>query len=222
MEIDVQYRPTHAMAHVRLGSGESMLAESGAMVAMSTNVQMTTGAGGIAKGIKRLFGGESFFRNTFVAEGGPGDLYLAPPLSGDMVALQVGAQGYFVQSTSFVACSPGVDVETKIGGFKTFFAGEGIFVLRTTGQGTLLAGAYGAIEKINVQGEYIVDTGHLVAWDQGLQYTVTKAGEGWISSFISGEGLVCQFRGTGSVWIQTRNPSAFGQALGMLLPPRRG
>ncbi len=210
------------MAHVKLSAGESMLAESGAMVGMSTNVRVQTGVGGLAKGIKRLFGAETFFRNTFIAEGGPADLYLAPALSGDMMVLPVGPQNYFVQSTSFVACTPGVDVETKIGGFKTFFAGEGIFVLKTVGQGTLLAGAYGAIEKIDVRGEYIVDTGHLVAWDEGLAYSVTKAGEGWISSFISGEGLVCQFRGNGSVWIQTRNPTALGQALGMLLPPRDG
>jgi uncharacterized protein (TIGR00266 family) len=222
MEIDIQYRPTHAMARVRLGPGESMLAESGAMVAMSPNVNVQTGAGGLHKGLKRLFGGETFFRNTFTAQGGAAEVYFAPALSGDMEALEVSpSRNYFLQSTAFVACSPDVDVETKVGGFKTFFAGEGIFVLKTTGRGTVLVGSYGAIERIDVRGEYIVDSGHLVAWDEGLQYSVTKAADGWIASFLSGEGLVCHFRGQGTVWIQTRNPAAYGQELGRLLPPRR-
>jgi uncharacterized protein (TIGR00266 family) len=220
MDIQILHRPTHAMAHVRLSPGESILAESGAMVGMTPGVDVRTGSGGLLKGLKRLFGGETFFRNTFTATAGAGEVYLAPTLSGDLTVLDVGAGAWFIQSTSFVACTPGVDVETKIGGFKTFFAGEGIFVLKTRGAGQVLVGAYGALERVDVNGELVVDTGHLVAWEEGLQYRVTKAGEGWISSFISGEGLVCHFTGRGTLWMQTRNPAAYGQQLGRLLPPR--
>src|SRR5688572_4703886 len=106
MDINIKYGPTHAMAQVWLASGESMLAESGAMVGMTPNVQVQTGAGGVMKGLKRLFGGESFFRNTFTAEGGPGELYLAPTLSGDMTVLDVQQKAWFIQSTSFVAATP--------------------------------------------------------------------------------------------------------------------
>jgi uncharacterized protein (TIGR00266 family) len=220
MDIEILYRPTHAMAHVRLSPGESVLAESGAMVGMTPGVDVKTGAGGLLKGLKRLFGGESFFRNTFTAANGPGEVYLAPALSGDLAVLDVGARGWFIQSTSFVASEVGVDVDTKIGGFKSFFAGEGIFVLKTRGAGKVLVGAYGALERMDIDGELVVDTGHLVAWEDSLQYRVTKAGEGWISSFISGEGLVCHFTGRGTLWMQTRNPAAYGQELGRLLPPR--
>ena len=68
----------------------------------------------------------------------------------------------------------------------------------------------------------VIDTGHLVAWDTTLTYTVGKSGSGWIASYLSGEGLVCHFQGQGRIWIQTRNPASYGQAIGALLPPRSG
>jgi len=205
---------------VVLGPGESVMAESGAMVGMTPNVQIQTGSGGLMKGLKRLFGGESFFRNTFTAEGAPGEVYLAATLPGDLVVLDVGPRSYYLQSSAYVASSPGVDVDTKVGGFRTFFAGEGLFVLKTKGQGQLIAGAFGAIEQVDVRGEYIVDTGHLVAWEDSLQFKISKAADGWIASWLSGEGLVCHFSGNGTLWMQTRNPSEYGQELGRRLPPR--
>lgn len=222
MQIDLQHQPSQALARVALAPGESVVAESGAMVGMTPNVQIQTGSGGLLKGLKRLFGGESFFRNTFTAGGGPGEVYLAAALPGDLVVLDVGPRSFFLQSHAYVASSPTVDVDTKVGGFKTFFSGEGLFVLRTRGQGKLLAGAFGAIEQVDVRGEFIVDTGHLVAWEDSLQFQIDKAAEGWIASWLSGEGLVCHFSGHGTLWMQTRNPSEYGQAIGQRLPPREG
>lgn len=221
MQIDLQHRPSQAMALVALAPGEAVMAESGAMIGMTPNVQIQTGAGGLMKGIKRLFGGETFFRNTFTAEGGPGEVYLAATLPGDMMVLDVGPRNYYLQSHAFVASSPTVDVDTKLGGFKTWFSGEGLFILRTRGQGKLIAGAFGAIEEVQVRGEYIVDTGHLVGWEDSLQFKIDKAADGWIASWLSGEGLVCHFSGNGTLWMQTRNPSEYGQELGRALPPRR-
>jgi uncharacterized protein (TIGR00266 family) len=220
MQIDLQHRPSQAMAHVVLGPGESLTAESGAMVGMTPNVQIQTGSGGLMKGLKRLFGGESFFRNTFTAEGAPGEVYLAPTLPGDLIVLDAGPRSYYLQSSAYVASTPGVDVSTKVGGFRTFFAGKGLFVLQTAGKGQVIAGAFGAIEEIQVRGEYIVDTGHLVAWEDSLQFRISKAADGWIASWLSGEGLVCHFSGNGTLWIQTRNPSEYGQQIGRRLPPR--
>jgi uncharacterized protein (TIGR00266 family) len=221
MQIELHHRPAHTLAAVSLEPGESITAESGAMVAMDPTLEMETSAGGLMKGLKRLFGGESFFRNTFRAAHRPGRVLLAPTLSGDMEVLEVEAgRGLYLQSTAFVASSPGVELNTRLGGFKTFFAGEGLFVLQATGRGSVLVGAYGALEKVTVDGSYVIDTGHLVAWDESLEFSVGKSSDGWVSSFLSGEGLACHFRGRGQVWLQTRNPSAYGQALGRLLPPR--
>lgn len=230
MHIEIGYRPAQAMARVLLDANETITAESGAMVGMSTNVAMQTrSTGGLMKGLKRMFGGESFFQNSFTAEGGPGEVLLAHALSGDMVTLDMTQAGYYVQSSSYVAATPGVQIDTKVGGFKSFFAGEGVFILKASiGEasaqrpGQLLVGAFGGIQELACDGNLVIDTGHLVAWDASLEYSVGKSGSGWVASFLSGEGLVCHFRGRGRIWIQTRNPAEYGKAVGRMLRPRGG
>ena len=122
MDIQIGYRPAQALARVILDNGEQIRAESGAMVGMSTNVHMETGmTGGMMGGLKRMFGGESFFQNTFTAQGGQGEVLLAHSLCGDIVNLEMSPQGFFIQSSSYIASSPWVNCETKVGGFKSFF-----------------------------------------------------------------------------------------------------
>ncbi|RLB48010.1 MAG: TIGR00266 family protein [Deltaproteobacteria bacterium] len=224
MQVDIAYRPAQAMARVSLQANESVVAESGAMVGMSTNVNMQTQSGGMLKGLKRMFGGESFFRNTFTPQNGPGEVLLAHSLPGDMTVLDMTPQGYLIQSASYIASTPNVNIETKVGGFKTFFAGEGVFVLKATATdaGQCIVGAFGGIQEIPCDGTLVIDTGHLVAWDANLEYSVGKSAGGWIASFLSGEGLVCHFKGKGRIWIQTRNPTEYGGSIGPMLPPRNG
>ena len=62
--------------------------------------------------------------------------------------------------------------------------------------------------EIEVDGNYVVDTGHIVAFTDGLEYSVGKVG-GYKSLFFSGEGLVCKFSGRGRLWLQTRQLGAF-------------
>ena len=225
MQFEIAYRPGQSMARAVLAPGEQLVAESGAMVGMSTNVHMETGAtGGLMGGLKRMFGGESFFQNTFTAQNGAGEVLLAHSLCGDIVPLEMTQAGYFIQSSSYIASSPWVTCETKVGGFKSFFAGEGVFVLKATSPqpGQVLVGAFGGIQELVCDGNIVVDTGHLVAWDATLEYSVGKSADGWIASFFSGEGLVCHFRGQGRIWIQTRNPNEYGSTVGRMLPPREG
>ncbi len=224
MQIQVDYRPAHSLAKVQLAPGESVVAESGAMVGMTPSVQMQTQSGGLMSGLKRMFGGESFFRNTFTAAEQGGEVLLAHALCGDMAVLDMTPGGYFVQSSSFIASTPNVQIETKVGGFRSFFAGEGVFILKATceGPGTMLVGAFGGVQELVCDGNMVIDTGHLVAWDTSLTYNVGKSGSGWVASFLSGEGLVCHFSGQGRIWIQTRNPAEYGGAVGKLLPAREG
>ncbi|MBN1611826.1 MAG: TIGR00266 family protein [Polyangiaceae bacterium] len=222
MQFEILYRPAHSLARVQLQPGEAVVAESGAMVGMSTNVQMQTQAGSVMSGLKRLFGSESFFRNTFSVQQGAGEVLLAHALCGDMAVLDMTPQGYYVQSSSFIASSANVELDTRLGGFKTFFAGEGLFVLHaiSPGPGQLLVGAFGGIQELVCDGNLVIDTGHLVAWDTSLQYSVGKSASGWVGSWLSGEGLVCHFTGQGRIWIQSRNPAEYGGIMGRLLPPR--
>lgn len=220
MQINILYKPSQSLAQVWLQPNESIVAESGAMVGMTPNVAMATQSGGIMSGLKRIFGGESFFRNTFTAQGNQGEVLFATPLCGDMVVVEVGQRQWAIQNSAYVACSPSVEVATKSGGFKGFFSGAGFFVLETKGHGQLVLGGFGAIEPIQVNGEMVIDTGHIVAWESTLTYQVGKSGSGWVSSMLSGEGLVCTFQGQGIVYIQSRNASEYGQAIGAMLPAR--
>jgi uncharacterized protein (TIGR00266 family) len=221
MQVNLLYRPSQALAQVWLQNGESITAESGAMVGMSTNVQMQTQSGGFLKGLKRMFGGESFFRNTFTSYNGNGEVLFATPLTGDMAVLDVGHKQWNVQNSAFIACSPSVDVKTKSGGFKGLFSGAGLFTLETQGQGQMIIGAFGALEAIQVDGSMVIDTGHLAAWESTLNYRVGKSGAGWIASWLSGEGLVCHFEGQGTVYLQSRNAAEYGSTIGKLLPARQ-
>ena len=125
-----------------------------------------------------------------------------------------------MQSTGYMASTGGVDIDLGFQGLKSFFSGEAIFWLRISGAGVVFLSAFGGIYTIDVDGEYVVDTGHIVAFEKSLDFSITKAGAGWLGSILGGEGLVCRFRGRGKLYCQTHNPGAFGQQVGSKLPPR--
>jgi uncharacterized protein (TIGR00266 family) len=224
VQVNLLYRPSQTLAQCWLHPNESVVAESGAMVGMSTNVTMTTASGGLMSGLKRmLFGGESFFRNTFTAQGGQGEVLFATPLCGDMATVECGPTQWYLQNNAYVASAAGVDIGVASQGLaKGVFSGAGFFALETRGHGALILGAFGALEPVVVDGSMVVDTGHLAAWEASLEYTLAKSGSGWIASWLSGEGLVCQFRGHGTVWIQSRNAQEYGHLMGGRLPAREG
>ncbi len=236
MNVDIHYRPVNSLARVQLDAEESIIVEPSAMVGMSPNVDMTTGMAGsdadkgggmfgkLAKAAGRFLTGESFFQNTFTARGGPGEVLLAHTLPGDMELIELPQAGISIQSTSYVASTPGVEFSTQVGGAKTFFGGEGLFVIGATASGPgmhVLVGAFGGIEEMQCDGELIIDNGHLVAWDATLNFNLQKSSAGLVSSILSGEGMVCHFQGQGRIWMQTRNPAEYGVKVGRLLPPRQ-
>lgn len=225
MKTSIQYQPSYSLAIVSLEAGEQIAAESGAMVSMSGHIRIETGMkGGVLGAISRkVLGGESLFSNLFTADGAPGEITLAPSLPGDITEVQMKNDVLFIQSGSFLAGHPAIDLDLQWGGARGFFGAEGLFLLRATGSGPILLSSYGAIHRVEISGAapYICDTGHVVAFGQGLQYEVRKVG-GWKSTLLSGEGLVCEFRGSGSLWLQTRSTQAFLSWLIPRLPTRTG
>ena len=227
MKVNIEYGPSYALAIVHLDQGEVIRAESGAMVSMDTHLKFETSASQ-GKGIKgffkalgrSLFSGESFFQNTFTAESGPGTVTLAPQMVGDIVQHQLTGNAVMITSSCYVAGHPSIEIKTKWGGAKSFFGGEGLFMMRAEGTGPLVMSAFGAVHEMDIDGDFIVDTGHIVAFEESLTFKVKRVGS-WFSTFFSGEGLVTQFSGKGKLWIQSRNPSAFGKLIGPKLPPRQ-
>ncbi|QKJ21038.1 TIGR00266 family protein [Microbacterium hominis] len=195
------------MGTVTLRPGGAVRVEAGAMAMTRGDIEVQTSAGGgFFKGLRRALGGESFFVNDYSSATG-GQVGVAATLPGDMVTVPLdGTTPLLVQSGSWSASDHSVDVDSKWGGGKTFFSGEGLILLRCTGQGDVLLSSYGAIIASELApGETMtLDTGHVVAFDETVQYTVRKAGN-WKSTLLGGEGLVTVFTGPGRIWLQTRS-----------------
>ena len=222
---EILHQPSFALAVLQLAAEQSIQAEAGAMVSMSANIELQSQMkGGLFGALKRAAGGESAFISTFTARGNPGEVTLAPGSPGDVAAIELTGQPFFVQSSSYLAGDSGLTVDTKWGGAKSFFAGEGLFVLLIQGQGLLLVSSFGAIHRKTLRpGErYVVDTGHLVAWEGSTQYTLRKAASGFFRSMISGEGIVAEFTGPGELLIQTRNLAALAGLLKPFFPSQSG
>ncbi len=225
MKIDVLYQPDSAIAKIEMAPHEELVSEAGAMIAMSDHMDVNTTlrrgkGGGIWGGLKRVLAGESLFLSVFRSGAEPAEIYLAPRLIGDILPYQLSGTDLVVQSTGYVASTPGVDIDLGFQGLKSVFSGESIFWLTISGSGLVLLSSFGGIYEVNVDGEYIVDTGHIVAFERSLNFAITKAGSSWVGAFLGKEGLVCRFKGKGRLFCQTHNPGAFGQLIGSQLPPR--
>ena len=217
MQIDIRYKPSYSLGFITLEGGEEVRVEGGSMVSMSNGVSIETEAtGGFLSSISRkMFGGESFFQNTYQAPSGGGEVTVAPPLPGDLLQVSLDSR-LMVQSGSYVASEMGVELDTEWSGAKTFFASEGLIMLRASGRGQLLVSSYGAIHDMELEAgqKHTVDSGHLVAFTEGIDFRVRKVG-GIKSTLFSGEGLVVDLTGPGRVLLQSRSTDQF---LAWLIP----
>jgi uncharacterized protein (TIGR00266 family) len=217
MKFLIEHGPSFAWLKAELAPGESIEAEAGAMVARSAAVNMATrlnagrGAGFFRKlwmiliaFLRKLLGGETMFINEFSSQNG-GEVIIAPTLSGQIMHQKLdGQKKLIVQTGSYLASTGTIDSKLRWGGLKALLSGEGVFLLECSGTGDLFLNSYGGIIEIPVNGSYVVDTGHMVAFEESLNYKIRGVG-GLKASLLSGEGLVCEFTGTGRVFIQSRN-----------------
>lgn len=214
----IDCKPDYAFLNVQIPAGKTLKVEASAMASMDTNIVMKTRFKG---GFSRFLTGESVFINEFTAENGNGEINIAPGPPGDLEHVYIDNGTIFLQGSAFVASGMDVVTETKFQGLvKTFFSGQSMFLIKCSGRGDLWFNAYGGIIEIDVNGDYVVDTGYIVAFTEGLDYAVTRVG-GYKSLFFSGEGLVCRFQGQGKVWIQTRQVPKFASFLDPFRPVER-
>ncbi len=226
MESEVEGRPSAGVARIKLGAGEAVTCEVGSMIAMTSGLTVETTSqqrgGGLTQGVKRVFGGESFFLNHFTANEADQAVLVAPKLLGDIVPHQLDGGSLIVQGTSWLASGPDIAIDATWQGFASaLFSGEGIFWVKCSGTGDVLINSFGALYEVDVDGEYVVDTGHIAAFEETLSFDIRKAGESWLGSFLGGEALVCKFSGQGKLYCQSHNPPTFGKLLGPKLKPRQ-
>jgi uncharacterized protein (TIGR00266 family) len=220
MQFSIEHGPAFAWLKVQLTPGATVTAEAGAMVRRDPRVQMgtrlnaskTAGIFGflwalVAAIVRKFAGGETMFVNDFSSPV-PAEVVLAPALSGHIVHRKLAAnERLFVQTGSYLANTGSVNTRVRWGGLRSLFGGEGLVLLECSGQGDLFMNSYGGVVPVQVDGSYVVDTGHIVAFDGTLDFRVRSVG-GFKSLVFSGEGLVCEFRGRGTVYVQSRNLNA--------------
>lgn len=229
MNIEILPNGAFYSALVHLEPGDQFQSDAGAMFRASSNVDVDVshkpkGKGaGVLGGLKRMLSGDSFFMAKYrLLDNSPGEVGLAPTLQGEVREIQVvDGQGWMCTGGSYMGCESQMSTDLQFQGLKGIFSGENLFFVKVTGAGSLLVNAYGRMTEVEVDGELTVDTGHVVAFEEGLSYKLTKASKSWVQSFLAGEGFVLQFRGKGKLLVQSHNPKEFGSRLGKPLPPRR-
>lgn len=219
MNYSIKHNPSYSLLDLELSSGESIQSEGGAMVYMSEGAKIETVlAGGFFTAlVRKIFGGESMFYNVFTATGKSIKLGLAPDLAGDVTHVVLDDSKLIIQKGSYLCSETGVSLKTRWGGLKSLIGGEGVFLLEAGGKGVVFLNSYGAIMEVDIDGEYILDTGHMVAFEGTLNYEISKTG-GWKSTLLSGEGFTMRFKGRGKLWVQTRVPKGLVNWLLRLLP----
>ncbi len=227
MEIEVRDRGAFGWALVNLAPGERFVSEAGALFRISDNIDfdVTTRSresGRLMSGIKRMLAGESFFFSTYsCADDNDGEVGLAPKLQGEVKLIECdGRSRWLTTGGSYLGSTEELDIDTQFQGIGGMLSGESLSFLSIEGRGQLLVNAFGRITEIDVADSLTVDTGHVVAFEDTLEYSVSKAGGSWIQSFLTSEGLVLKFSGRGKVYVQSHNPTEFGKTLGPMLPPR--
>lgn len=209
MKISIEGKPVFAHVIVELEPGESIVSESDAMSSMSAELDMTAKFnGGLVTALsKKYFGGESLFINHFRNNTNkPLSLHLSQSTPGDIEMKELKGESYCIQQGSYIASDVGVKLGVKWAGIGSFIGGEGLFKLIASGYGKVIFGAYGGILEKEIDGEFIVDSGHLVAYEPHMQLKPQLAG-GIFSSLFGGEGFVTRVEGKGKIYLQTRNIS---------------
>lgn len=220
MKAEIKGGTAFAYLDVELEAGESITTESDAMSSMDADIDLTARFnGGFFAAIARKFlGGETFFISKFTNDAeSPKKLTLVQPTPGEICCIELNGNSFCLQPGAFLACTEGVELGVRWAGFTSFIAKEGLFKLEVSGQGKLWYGAYGALLEREIDGEYIIDTSHIVAYDPGIKLKLQLAG-GIFSSLFGGEGLVTRVVGKGKVVIQSRSISGLASWINPKFP----
>lgn len=208
------------LVEIELDPNETVIAEAGAMNYMESGIVFDTKMGdgsapdeGIFSSLlnvgKRLLTGESIFMTHFTNQGsGKQRVAFAAPFPGRIIPMDLYELGgeLLCQKDAFLCAALGTSVgiafNKRLGA--GFFGGEGFILQKLSGDGFVFVHACGAIVQKQLNGEKLrVDTGCLVAFTPGIDYSIERAGN-LKSMFFGGEGLfLATLQGHGTVWLQS-------------------
>ncbi len=208
------------VVEVELDPGETVVAEAGAMNWMEDGISFEAkfgdgsdaGAGLLGKvfsAAKRTITGESLFMTHFTNRAtDKRRVAFAGPYPGKVLPVDLGKKGgvLYCQKDAFLCAALGTRIDIaftrRLGA--GFFGGEGFILQKLTGDGMVFVHAGGMIVEKELHGETIrVDTGCLVAFTEGIDYDIQRAGN-LKSMFFGGEGLfLATLSGHGTVYLQS-------------------
>ncbi|HIJ00312.1 MAG: hypothetical protein PWQ88_1140 [Candidatus Methanomethylophilaceae archaeon] len=209
--------------NIEFSPNETIYAEAGTMVYMSGNVKMESKAkGGIARGLKRMITGESFFITNFKATGGNGIVAFGGNIPGKIMPINVSEGNWLFQKDAFLCAEDTVDMDMafqkKLS--SAFFGGEGLILQRLSGKGTAFIHAAGDFTVIDLKpGQvYKISTSNVVGWQEGVSYEISSVG-GIKTALFSGEGLfITTLTGPGKAVIQSLSLQDLALALYPYMP----
>ncbi len=205
---------------IELDPQETVVAEAGAMNWMEDNISFEARTGDGSRPDRGFFGklmdvgkrvltGESIFMTHFTNIGQKKrEVAFSAPYPGKIIALDLSEIGgeILCQKDAFLCAAYGTNLSiafTKKFG-SGLFGGEGFILQKLRGNGRAFLHAGGTVIKKELKGEVIrIDTGCIVGFTPGLEYSIEKAGN-LKSMFFGGEGLfLATIRGTGTVYLQS-------------------
>ncbi len=204
---------------ITLSPGEEVFAEAGAMLYMSSGIELQAKMqGGVLKGLMRKFlAGESMFMSVFRANGPRAKMALANPIAGKIFPLELRGNTILAERNAFL-CGIG-NIDLSIAFTKRFgaglFGGEGFILQKLTGQGLVFLHAGGNMLEFDLApGEQIrVDTGCIVSMADTVNYEIVFVG-GVKNALFGGEGLFyASLTGPGHVVLQTLPFSRFANRI---------
>jgi uncharacterized protein (TIGR00266 family) len=215
----VRFAPAFSVLEVELEAGEAVVAEKRALVCMDAGIAVRSIVGMAGIGLfariggifgaflRKLFGREGFFMNRYTAER-EGKVVLAPAMLGEVVRKELlEGKALVISRSAYLASTGNLRLRTAWGGWRTLLGGEGVFLLRAEageGGGCVWLNAYGGVQEIRVERAmpYVLDTGHLCCFEGSLRFRPALLG-GWRDWLFGGEGMIMNFSGEGSLYLQT-------------------
>jgi len=225
LKYEIKYQPSYSLLEVQLEKGEQITGEAGALTYMTPNIDVKTRTRerSLLGSLKTsILGGQSLFVTDFKAQGDSGKLALVAAPIGDILKLDITPEnGYVIQKSAYLASTQNIDLDVRWEGFSRGLFGQGLFMIRTSGNGELFINSFGALDKHVLESgeQLVVDNYHLIAFSNSCEYEVRKFGS-WKETILSGEGLVTYIEGPGEVYIQTKNLREFVDWIWQLIGPR--
>jgi len=221
MKVEILNQPNTAIAHIQLAIDEEIVAQAGSVIIMSDqlkiNTMMQRGSEKIADNKKnntKNTAREKFlFLNSFKAKETEGEIYLAPPLIGEIFVHTMSKYKLIVRVNAYLASSSKIEIFSGFDKFKSLFSNESNSWLSLVGEGTVLISAFGRATEVDVDGEYIINLENVIAFENSLNFKLMPSQSIWFQSLVSQKESLCYFKGKGKVVCQTHRTKAFTQML---------